>query len=404
MMKRLYVHREIEKVLINTSKQFPCTALTGPRQSGKSTLLKNIFGKTHAIVSFDDPLIRQQAITDPKLFIENIKEPVIFDEVQYVPELLSYLKIKIDEKRHKKNRYIITGSQQFNLIKNLGDTLAGRIGLLSLLPFSKKEKSSIKRLKIKSTKDAFIDACLRGAYPEINVFPKINFETWYGSYLQTYLERDIRTIYDIGSLREFQKFIQLLAARCSQILNLSDLSKELGVSINTLKKWISILEASQIIYLLSPYYRSLKKRITKSPKLYFLDCGFICYLCGIRDKRYLINGPMAGALFENYVIQETLKSFLNFGRRPNIFYVRTHNNVEVDLIIEKNMQIFPVEIKSTKSPTIQMAKSIEQYQNTFSKLNIAKGKIISMCDEKILLTRNVSLEPLENFLDWIKSL
>lgn len=403
MAKKIYIHREIEKVLINTTRQFPCTALTGPRQSGKSTLLKNIFGSTHTIVTFDDPLKRQMAVEDPRLFIENLKEPVIFDEIQYVPELISYLKIYIDQNRNKKNRYIITGSQQFNLIKNLGDTLAGRVGILCLLPFSKKETASIKPLKIKSTKEAFIDACLRGGYPEINVHPRINFETWYGSYLQTYLERDIRTIYDIGSLREFQKFIQLLAVRCSQILNLSDLSKELGISINTLKKWISILEASQIIYLLSPYYRNLGKRITKSPKIYFIDCGLVCYLCGIRDEKYLLDGLMSGPLFENYVIGETIKAFFNFGRRPNIFYVRTHNDIEIDLIIENNLHVFPVEIKLTKSPARQMAKPIEQYQNIFSQLDISKGRIVSLCDEKIPLTQNTAIEPLEDFLNWIKN-
>lgn len=402
MANKIYIHREIEGILKSMSKQFPCTALTGPRQSGKSTLLKNLFGSSHTYISFDDPLIRQQAITDPKSFIENLIEPVIFDEIQYVPELMSYLKIKIDTKRHIRNRYIIAGSQQFHLIKNLGDTLAGRIGLLSLLPFSNEEKTSIKRTKIKSTKDAFIDACLRGSFPELSIFKKLDFDAWYGGYLQTYLERDVRTIYDIGSLREFQKFMQLLAVRCSQLLNLSDLSKELGISLNTLKKWVSILEASQIIFLLSPYYRNLGKRVTKSPKIYFLDCGLVCYLSGIRDKKYLLNGPMAGPLFENFIIQETVKAFLNYGKRPNIYFIRTHNKVEVDLIIEKNMKIFPYEIKLTSSPTMLMAKPIEQYQNIFSKFDIAKGKIVSLCENVFPLTKNVFVEPVGYLLNFIK--
>jgi len=399
-MAAKYVHREIEGAIKRLAVQFPCLALTGPRQSGKSTLLKKVFGKTHRIVSFDDPLTRQKALSDPKLFLESVGEPAIFDEIQYVPELLSYLKILIDKERTKRNRFIVTGSQQFNLIKNLGETLAGRIGILSLLPFSKKENSSIKTFK--STKEAFSHACLRGSFPEISLFSKIDFETWYGSYLQTYLERDVRAIYDLGNLREFQKFLQLLAIRCAQLLNLSDLSKELGISVNTIKKWISILEASQIVYLLSPYYRNLGKRVTKTPKIYFLDCGLVCYLTGVRDQKHLFNGPLAGPLFENYVIQETIKAVYNRAKRPNIFYVRTHNKVEIDLIIEKEMRIFPFEIKLNKSPGMQFAGPIEQYRRIFSKLNIAEGKIISLSDEKTTLTENVSVEPLDDFLNWLK--
>ena len=269
------------------------------------------------------------------------------------------------------------------------------------MPFSFNEKQLIKEYKINNIKDAFINACLIGSFPELSISKKLDFESWYGGYLQTYLERDVRTIYDIGSLREFQKFVQLLAVRCSQLLNLSDLSNELGISPNTLKKWISILEASQIIFLLSPYYRNLGKRITKSPKIYFLDCGLVCYLCGIRDKKYLFNGPMAGPLFENYIIQETIKAFFNHGKRPNIYFIRTHNKVEVDLIIDKNMKIYPFEIKLTSSPSIKMAKPIEQYKNIFSKLDIEKGKIISLCNEELYLTRNVSVEPIKKFIKWI---
>ncbi|HDK17525.1 MAG TPA: GTP-binding protein, partial [Nitrospirae bacterium] len=268
MKKEIYVHREIEGPLKALIRQFPAVALTGPRQSGKSTLLKKIFGKTHRYISFDEPLTRQRAVSDPELFLDNIEEPVIFDEIQYAPELLSHLKILIDNDRNKRGRFILTGSQQFNLMKNLSDTLAGRIGLLTLLPFSKQEKNRIPSMKkkLKNTQKFFTDACLRSSFPEVSVHPGMDFEAWCGSYIQTYLERDIRTTYNIGSLREFQKFMQLLAARCSQFLNLNSLSGELGVAVNTIKKWISVLEAGQLIYLLNPYYRNLGKRIIKRPK------------------------------------------------------------------------------------------------------------------------------------------
>ena len=399
------MHREIEDPLKDLVRQFPATALTGPRQSGKSTLLKKIFGKTHRYISFDDPLTRQRAVSDPELFLDNIEEPVIFDEIQYAPELLSYLKILIDKKRNKRGRFILTGSQQFNLIKNLSDTLAGRIGLLTLLPFSRQEKSCITSMKKKliNTQKFFTDACLRSSFPEVSVHPRMDFEAWCGSYIQTYLERDIRTTYNVGSLREFQKFMQLLATRCSQFLNLNSLSGELGIAVNTIKKWISVLEASQLIYLLYPYYRNLGKRVTKRPKVYFLDCALVCYLTGIRDARHLLNGPMAGALFENYIIQETIKSYFNKGKRPNMYYLRTHNDVEIDLIIEKSMRIYPFEIKLSKSPNINMVKPMDRFKKIFSKLEIMTGGLICLSDEDISLTRNVKARSLGSYMEWLNS-
>lgn len=404
MPKGIYIHREIEPLLKDAVKQFPAIAVTGPRQSGKTTLLKKAFGLTHEFVSFDDPLTRQKALSDPKLFLENVSEPAIFDEIQYVPEILSYLKILIDGNRNKRGRFILTGSQQFNLIKNLGDTLAGRIALLTLLAFSKKEKSSVATggKKLTKTSEYFVDACLVGSFPEISTHPKMDFEFWYGSYIQTYLERDARTVYNIRSLREFQRFLQILASRCAQILNLSSISNELGTSVNTIKKWLSILEASYLIYLLPPYYRNLGKRIAKNPKLYFLDCGLVCYLTGIRDKKHLLNGPLAGQLFENYVIQETVKAYFNEAQRPRISYLRTHNDLEIDLIIEKNMQLFPLEIKLSKSPNINMAKPIERFKKVFSKLKIMPGRIICLSDEDVSLTRDVSVQSLDSYLEWIR--
>lgn len=399
------MHREIEGPLKALIRQFPAVALTGPRQSGKSTLLKKIFGKTHRYISFDEPLTRQRAVSDPELFLDNIEEPVIFDEIQYAPELLSHLKILIDNDRNKRGRFILTGSQQFNLMKNLSDTLAGRIGLLTLLPFSKQEKNRIPSMKkkLKNTQKFFTDACLRSSFPEVSVHPGMDFEAWCGSYIQTYLERDIRTTYNIGSLREFQKFMQLLAARCSQFLNLNSLSGELGVAVNTIKKWISVLEAGQLIYLLNPYYRNLGKRIIKRPKVYFLDSALVCYLTGIRDVRHLLNGPMAGALFENYIIQETIKSYFNKGKRPNMYYLRTHNDVEIDLIIEKSMRIYPFEIKLSKSPNINMVKPMDRFKKIFSKLEIMTGGLICLCDSDVFLTKDIKAQSFNSYLKWLNS-
>jgi hypothetical protein len=403
-MNNIYIHREIENTLKAYIKQFPAVVLTGPRQAGKSTLLSNLFGDTYNIISFDDPLIRERALSDPYLFLDTAGSKVIFDEIQYVPELLPYLKILIDKDRDKHGRFIMTGSSQFNLIKNLTETLAGRIGILVLLPFATSEKEEIPEIKGKLTNTYmhFVHSSLRGSFPEVNVHAVINPTNWYANYISTYLERDVRTLYNIGSLREFQRFLQLLASRCSQILNLTTTANDLGVAINTIKKWISVLEASQIIYLLTPYYQNLGKRITKSPKVYFLDCGLVCYLTGVKDEEHLLKGPMAGALFENYCIQETVKTFFNQGLRPNIFYLRTHNNLEIDLLIEKEGLLYPIEIKMTKTLSLTMTRPIERFKGLFSKLNIAEGRIISLSEEEMRLSRDVFAQSMNDYLKWLQ--
>lgn len=405
MGKGIYIHRQIEEKVNSFVRQFPAVVLTGPRQSGKSTLLSNLFGKTHNIISFDDPLVRERAISDPNLFLEDAGDKVIFDEIQYVPQILPYIKMLIDKDRERRGRFIITGSCHFNLIKDLGETLAGRVGILELLPFAKGEIGNIPDLKPKltTTQTHFIHACLVGSFPEPCIYPMINPTNWYGSYIATYLDRDIRSIYNIGSLREFQRFLQLLASRCSCILNLSSLANELGVAVNTIKRWISVLEASRIIYLLAPYYQNLGKRIVKSSKVYFLDCGLICYLTGLKDTDHLLKGPLSGALFENYCLQETIKSFLNQGLRPNIFYLRTHNGVEIDLLIEKDGLLYPVEFKMTKTLNLGMTASIERFKKLFSKLKIAEGRIISLSEDNIPLSKGVFCQSINEYLNWLQS-
>lgn len=402
--KNIYIRREIEKTLQRAASQFPAVAVTGPRQSGKSTLVSEIFGRTHTLVSFDDPVTRERAVLDPRLLIDSAGDRIVFDEIQYVPEILSYIKMAIDAKRTKRGRFIITGSQQFHLIRNLGETLAGRIALLELLPFSLKEARSVLSLKrkIHDTKSSFEHFCLRGSYPETNVYQEIDGRTWYGSYLQTYLERDVRTIYNIGVLRQFQQFLRLLAGRCSQILNLSAFARDLGVSVNTIKQWLSVLEACRIVYLLQPYYRNLGKRITKSPKVYFMDTGLVCYLTGVKTGELLFGGPLAGPLFENFLVQETVKFFLNRGARPDMYFVRTHNGLEIDLIIESNQKLFPYEIKMTKTPSMRMAAPIERFRKVFSGLKVAHGKIISLSTKDIALTENVSVQNMDSYLESLE--
>ena len=404
MIKTIYIHRDIEQILGKLVRQFPAIVVTGPRQSGKSTLLKEIFSKTHSYISLDDPVVRERAISDPRFFLENAGERIIIDEIQYVPQLLSYIKILIDQERHKYGRFIFTGSQQFNMIKNLGDTLAGRIGIAELLPFCVAEKKiafAAKR-KFSSTQEYFAHACLNGSFPEIVVYKNTGVDFWYGAYLKTYLERDVRTIYNIGNLRDFQRFMQLLAARCAQVINLSSLSSELAVGVNTIKRWLSVLEVSRIIYLLPPYYQNLGKRITQNPKIYFLDCGIACYLLSLRNRDYLLKGPMAGPLFENFCFQETVKYIFNRGIKAGLFYVRTHNGLEVDMLIEAGAKLFPIEFKLSKTPNQNMGKQISRFKKLFSKLPVVQGRIISLSEENTPLSRDVYLQSLDNYLSWLK--
>lgn len=390
-----YIHRDIEGRLRRLLASSPCVAVTGPRQSGKSTLLRQCL-PDYKYLSLDDPFSREQAHGDPLLFLDSLGERAIIDEIQLAPGLLSYVKIRVDERRGVKGQYVFTGSQQFGLIKNLSDSLAGRIALLELLPLSIAEKR--RHLELPDGIGLFRHAALSGSYPELVVDEAVDLRSWYSSYLQTYLERDIRTIYNIGDLRDFQRFVRLLAARCGQQLNMSDYSRDLGISVPTVKSWLSILEASRVVYLLPPYYSNLGKRIVKSPKLYFIDIGLACNLAGVRDEEHLFNGPMAGHLFENFCIQETVKYFLGQGEQPPLYYLRTANGLEVDLLIEPTAGLMiPVEIKLTKTPMPALARNLEAFRELFAPLAPAPGMLITLAGESRRLTRETTAITLDDY-------
>lgn len=395
-----YIHRDIEVRLERLLASSPCVAVTGPRQAGKSTLLRHCL-PDYKYVTLDDPFFREQAHADPLLLLDSLGERAIIDEIQLAPGLLSYIKIRVDEERGVKGRYVLTGSQQFGLIKNLSESLAGRIALLELLPLSVAEKR--RHLTLPDSIDLFRHAALTGSYPELVVDSAVDLPSWYASYLQTYLERDIRTIYNIGDLRDFQRFVRLLAARCGQQLNMSDFSRDLGISVPTVKSWLSILEASRVVYLLPPYYSNLGKRITKAPKLYFLDIGLACNLAGVRDEAHLFNGPMAGHLFENFCVQETVKYFLGKGEQPPLYYIRTSNRLEVDLLIEQSAgELLPVEIKLTRTPTPPMAKNIATFSATFAQLGPQPGLLLSLAGENRRLSRAVTAVTLDEYFSRLE--
>ncbi len=392
----MYIQRTIENLIPGILATFPCLAVTGPRQSGKSTLLRHALPE-YRYVTLDDPAVFEQAHSDPVYFLDSLGERCIIDEIQLAPGILSYVKMRVDADRSLNGRFVFTGSQQFGMIRNLGDSLAGRIALLDLLPFATCEMQQA--APVTGGLELFAASCLKGAYPQLAVTPEIDRRLWYSSYIQTYLERDIRSLYDIGSLREFHRFMQLLAVRCSQMLNMSAFATDLGVSVTTIKRWLSVLEAGRIIYLLPPHFNNLGKRITKMPKVYFLDTGLVCHLAGVRDREQLLEGPMSGALFENYCLQETVKAFANSGEQPRLSYLRTNNGLEVDLIIEgTNLRPLPVEIKLSRTPTAALAGGLTRYAALFAKVEPEDGFLLCLADGERPVCRGVTAIGVEKYL------
>jgi predicted AAA+ superfamily ATPase len=328
---------------------FPVVGLTGPRQSGKSTLLKHQLAKKYRYVTFDSQSIVDAFYADPDLFMAQYSDHVIFDEVQKAPEIFNYIKIAVDNDRQNYGKFILTGSSQFNFIHKISESLAGRMGLLTLLPFQYLEIPEQLRDQ----------AIYSGSYPELIDREYAYKEEWYASYLTTYLEKDVRTLGQVGDLRDFSRLINLLAANTSQILNMTNYARDLGVSVATIKRWLSVLEASYIIFLLPSYYKNLGKRIVKSPKLYFYDTGLVAYLTRIHSKELYENGPMTGQLFENYIISEVYKRELLDSKQKELCYYRTSHGEEIDLIIDRIQSKELIEIKSGHNFKPVMLKQIK---------------------------------------------
>jgi len=390
-----YYRRDIENILKEAAGQFRVLVLTGMRQTGKSTLLQHLFQKTHNYVSLDNPRDLKLAQEDPELFFDEYKEPLIIDEIQNSPQLLPYIKIRVD-KQGGRGRFILTGSQQFTMIHNLRETLAGRVAIFHLLPMAITEA--------KSATQNFPFRGINGSYPELIVNPGHNPERWFGSYVSTYIEKDVQPFYRLEKISHFRDLLFLLAARSSQVLNYQSLSNDLGVSIHAVKLWVSILEISQVIFLLRPYHINLGSRIVKSPKVYFTDIGLVNYLIGNKSKSALTRGAQAGAIFENFVVQELLKHYFNLGLTPPLYYYRTNNGLEIDIIIEEKAGVIrPCEIKLTKTPNANMLNSIERLRNLnkSKKLSILDGCLISLVDKSFPLTKTSRAYNLKEFLPVI---
>lgn len=345
----IYIPRLLSSKLLEYLQFFPVVGITGPRQSGKSTLVNQILGSEYRYITFDDYRHVEFFQSDPERFISEYNSRVVFDEVQKVPDLFSYIKRVVDQNRNLTGQFVLTGSSQFTLNQQISESLAGRIGLLSLLPFQFSEIPEKNRSEV----------IVKGSYPELVVKGHRFFEDWFNSYVETFILRDVKSLINIGDLRDFRQFIRLLAVQAGQLLNLTDISKSIGISVSTVKRWISVLEAAYVVFLLPPYYTNLSKRLIKRPKLYFWDTGLVCFLSGISSLEMYEKGPMSGALFENYVISEIHKRYIHEKRKGNLYFIRTSNQVEVDLIIEEPGTKTWIEVKKTSTPRLSMCKSIE---------------------------------------------
>lgn len=399
----MYIKRTSEDVIKKLSKQFKVVLVTGARQVGKSTLLKHC-DENRNYVSLDDLSERELAINEPKLFLETHKAPLIIDEIQYAPNLLSYIKLIVD-KSDKKGQYWLTGSQQFHLMKNVSESLAGRVGILDLMGLSLAELSQTpnnepffpaleyieerrENHKNYSTSDIF-KIIYNGSFPALNNQDEFqDRNAFYSAYIRTYIERDIRDLSSISNEMKFLNFIRVVAARTGQVLKYSELANAVDISEPTAKTWLSVLVSSNIVYLLEPYYRNITKRMTKMPKIYFLDTGLCSYLTGWSSPEVIEKGAMNGAFFETFVVSEILKSYRHNGERPLIYWYRDTQQKEIDLLIERDGKLHPIEIKLTSNPNKSMLKHFNVLDNQ------GYGGLICMRESDIPLTEDVSAIPI----------
>lgn len=399
----MYISRTIENILRMASAQFPVLVVTGPRQTGKTTVLRHISEEDRTYVSLDDPLLRSLAFDDPQLFLQRFPAPVLIDEIQYVPELLTHIKMKVDTER-KAGMYWLTGSQQFHLMEGVSESLAGRAAVLNLSGFSSREilgkphgepfiggneENSLTDLQ-ESLKFVF-NRIWRGSYPTMWTENSPDWELYYSSYLQTYLQRDVKNLINAGDERSFIRFLRTCAARTSQMLNINELCRDADINHATGKRWLSILESAGIIYLLEPYHSNISKRLMKTPKLFFLDTGLAAYLLHWSSPEVLESGAMSGAFFETFVVTEILKSWWHNGKRAPINWYRDKDGKEIDLIITTGDVIHPVEIKKSANPSKEDIRHFRVLNNLGMK--IGNGSLICLADRKLPLNNNVQIFP-----------
>ena len=394
----MYLTRTLESTILSAVQDFPVVLLTGPRQSGKTTTLTRLLGSTYQYISLDTPDQRLITTNDPRGFLDACDSRVILDEVQNVPELLPYIRERVDSNRSTNGQFVLSGSQNLLLNQHVSESLAGRVAVLQLLPLSRREvegqpnlslpwQSEREGMETKRDSDQWA-TWIRGSYPEIVADQTQDPYLWFASYLQTYLERDVRTLRQVGTLTEFQMFIQILASRSGSLINYSDIARELGIAVNTVKAWISVLEATFQIFIVRPYFANIGKRLVKTPKIYFLDAGMLCHLTGLRNPEHARLGPLGGAIFETLVLTELIKTYTHQGLRPRIYFWRTSSGQEVDFIVEQGAKLIPIETKSSSTIQPKMGKSISMFQKDLGESTLA-GYVVHPGNTHGFLAKNV---------------
>ncbi len=352
-----FIHRAIERSLITAARHFPSLIVTGPRRSGKTTLLRKLFPQASYYL-LEDPDLISRVRADPRSFMDEIRLPAILDEVQHAPDILNYVRSRIDRSPGRKGRWLLTGSQELPLMRGVSESMAGRAALFQLFPMSLEESPKVSLLK--------------GGYPEVLASPATS-SVWFRSYVQTYLERDVRSVTAVKDLSTFRRFLSMLASRCGQMLNKTDLAAPLGVSVPTIADWLNILEITCQIILVPPFYENFGKRLVKSPKVYFADSGLACHLLGIDTERSLRISPFFGPLFESYVASEIVKHQVNSNRRKELYYFRDQQGLEVDFVVPgKGNRLLFMEAKATRTVRPAMGAPMEALGRKGSRYRIER--------------------------------
>jgi predicted AAA+ superfamily ATPase len=395
----MYKDRTLKNTVLLAEKSFKVILITGMRQTGKTTFLNNISHKNRRYVTLDDPKNLLLAKKEPEMFFQRFSPPVFIDEVQYAPELFPYIKMIVDSS-DKTGQIFMTGSQQYSMMKNVTESLAGRVAIIDMLGFSiyeRENKGLLQKPFLPNIRSKEIlkhnliantyKIIWRGTYPQIVNKPSLNWELFYGSYLKSYLERDVKQLSNIINESHFLKFLSIVAARTAQELNITEIAKSSEITVQTAKSWLSVLEASGVIVLLKPYYKNITKRFVKRPKIYFTDTGLCSYLTEWSSAETLEKGAMSGAIFETFVVNEIVKSYKHNGKNPTFYYYRDSNQVEIDLLISQNGLFYPIEIKKTTNPRKEDIKAFDTLSQ-FEK--IGYGSLICLTSQIYPLTKTAN--------------